>query len=166
MLTKLNEILEKLPSLLDSAVWDSLIVNRRKPHTYRIWTKLGDLRVCLHKFDVCDTNESFFHPHPWPAAFKILQGKYYMRIGHSLTQTSEPFEVAPFIMFQGSSYAITDPLTWHSVSPIETTFTVMVNDKPFENPHKEVRRTAGKDLEKMTDEEVKESLEYFRKLLK
>ena len=54
--------------------WDSLIINRRKPYTYRVFTMIGTLRVCLHRFDECSNTESFIHPHAWPAAFTVLRG--------------------------------------------------------------------------------------------
>ena len=70
-----------LPGMLNQpGLWDSLIINRRKPHTYRIFTQYADLRLCLHKFDMCDEGEAFSHPHPWPAAFMVLKGKYKMNI--------------------------------------------------------------------------------------
>ncbi len=48
-------------------VGDSLIVNRRKPITYRVFRYLNDgLRVSLHKFDPCARHEAYPHPHPWP----------------------------------------------------------------------------------------------------
>ena len=85
MLTILEESLNMLPDILrDRAAWDSLIVNRRKPYTYRVFTTLPTgLRLCLHKFDPCHTHEAFTHPHPWPGAFIILEGKYKMMSGYS-----------------------------------------------------------------------------------
>lgn len=166
MLEELNKTLLSLPTLLDEPeIWDSLIINRRKPHTYRIFTQVGDNRICLHKFDVCNREEAFKHPHPWPGAFKVLKGKYQMFVGHSIDLQAQPREVATFIVSAGSSYEIVSPHTWHSVIPLETTYTVMVNGPPFEYQHKEVRTTKGKDLEKMTKDELLESLEVFKALI-
>ena len=55
MLCKLYEAMDLLPQLISKReVWDSLIVNRRKPYTYRVFTTLPNgLRLCLHKFDPC-----------------------------------------------------------------------------------------------------------------
>ena len=85
MLDKLFESLIMLPDLLENRdAWDSLIVNRRKPYTYRVFTTLPNgLRLCLHKFDPCHTHEAFSHPHPWAGAFAVLQGKYKMTVGYS-----------------------------------------------------------------------------------
>ena len=48
MLARLYESLAVLPDiLLRREAWDSLIVNRRKPFTYRVFTTLpGGLRLC------------------------------------------------------------------------------------------------------------------------
>src|ERR1044072_4917851 len=107
MLDILNYTIDKLPELLQNEKrWDSLIINRRKPHTYRIFTNfeildydgtLNTYRVCLHKFDPCNTEEAFAHPHPWPGAFCILKGKYKMNIGYSLNRYCKPENVAEFI---------------------------------------------------------------------
>lgn len=170
MLAELDQLLRSsLPTLLkDRSKWDSLIVNRRKPHTYRVFTTLDNgNRVCLHKFNPCDTHEAFEHPHPWPGAFIILDGSYQMRIGASKDREDKtPYPVAEFIMRKWASYTIKEPLTWHAVVPLETTYTVMVNGKPFDQEvaHAEVRRTAGKDLDKMPENELMTHLDIFRLL--
>ena len=67
--------------MIRAAEWDSLIVNRRKPHTYRAFTFDGDLRICLHRFEPCEASEAFMHPHPWPGAFLVLDGQGGLRPG-------------------------------------------------------------------------------------
>lgn len=172
MLNKLYEALALLPSILTNReAWDSLIVNRRKPYTYRVFTTLPNgLRLCLHKFDPCHTHEAFAHPHPWPGAFVILQGKYKMNIGYSCggRQDSAPAEVTTLILNRHSAYEIINPLTWHSVIPLEPTYTVMVNDSPWDTEtvaHKDVRTTKGKDLDKMPEPELLEHLSIFQRLV-
>jgi hypothetical protein len=172
MLGKLHEALALLPSILaNREAWDSLIVNRRKPYTYRVFTTLPNgLRLCLHKFDPCHTHEAFAHPHPWPGAFVILQGKYKMNVGYSCggRQDSAPAEVTTLILNRHSSYEIINPLTWHSVIPLEPTYTVMVNDSPWDTEtvaHKDVRTTKGKDLDKMPEPELLEHLSIFQRLV-
>jgi len=54
--------------------WGSLVINRRKPHTYRVFRQFGEYRVCLHRFESCSEEEAFPHPHPWPGAFLLLKG--------------------------------------------------------------------------------------------
>lgn len=171
MITELFDALANLPELLDDrSAWDSLLVNRRKPYTYRVFTTLPNgLRLCLHKFDSCHTHEAFAHPHPWPGAFVILQGRYKMDIGYSCNgrEDSVPAEVVSLILNKHSSYEIVNPLTWHTVAPLEETYTVMVNDAPWdaETAHKDVRTTKGKDLDKMPEPELLEHLSVFKRLV-
>lgn len=169
MLDVLQKAVPTLPELLDKReLWDSLIVNRRKPYTYRVFTKLPDgNRLCLHKFDPCHDHEAFGHPHPWAGAFLVLEGKYRMTVGYSLDRESLPENVMTTIMTSGSMYEIVNPLTWHSVVPLETTYTIMVNGEPWKPDvaHQEVRTTRGKDLDKMPEDELLEHLKHFKELV-
>lgn len=172
MLDVLSHALHLLPGLMAvRELWSSLIVNRRKPWTYRAFTSFPhdgeNFRICLHRFATCDEMESFLHPHPWPGAFIILQGQYLMNLGQSADRISKPTDVARILLGPGSSYAITNPLTWHSVTPIEECFTVMVNGTPWDTQtvaHTEVRTTKGKDLDSMTSEDLDAHFEIFRRL--
>lgn len=137
-------------SLLDDK-WESLVINRRKSHTIRLWRMFGDERVCCHIFEPCLEEETFAHPHPWPGEFFILKGKYKQEIGLSTSINSPPTWHFSSIYEKGSSYVIDNKFTWHKVTPLETTYTIMKNGKPFENPHSEVRTTKGKDLESLND---------------
>lgn len=158
-----------LPAMLNTPErWDSLIVNRRKPHTYRVFTILeGGERLCLHKFDPCSTTEAFMHPHPWPGAFLLLEGMYEMWVGHSPDRTSKPVDVTKLRLHDWSAYEITDPLTWHSVTPLTECWTVMLNGPPWpaEVAHANVVTTKGKDLDKMLPEDLDAHLGKFRRLV-
>ena len=169
MLDKLANAMKQLPVLLENrSNWDSLIVNRRKPHTYRVFTYLPDgCRICLHKFNPCDTHEAFLHPHPWSGAFIVLSGRYLMEVAYSTTREAMPEHVMKLELTEGSKYEITSPLTWHSVTPLEVTYTVMVNEPSWDAnvAHKDVKTTKGKDLDKMPEEELKEHLDVFRNLV-
>lgn len=169
MLDKLNEALKTLPELLENIEnWDSLIINRRKPHTYRVFTQLpNNLRLCLHKFNECDQHEAFLHPHPWPGAFMVMSGRYKMEVGHSISRTDMPDMVMQVVLPKWSQYEITNPMTWHSVTPLTTTYTIMVNGEPWDGntAHRDVRTTKGKDLERMPTEELAEHLALFKHFL-
>ena len=166
MLCKLYEAMDLLPQLISKReVWDSLIVNRRKPYTYRVFTTLPNgLRLCLHKFDPCHTHEAFSHPHPWPGAFTILQGAYNMKVGYSVDRQQKPDSVVDLELSKFSCYEIINPLTWHSVIPLETTYTVMINDTPWDADyaHQDVRTTKGKDLDKMPEQDLLSHLMKFK----
>lgn len=166
MLIALGEAMSDLPELTkDASRWDSLVINRRKPHTYRIFTQLANgLRLSLHRFSPCDADEAFFHPHPWPGAFCVLQGRYRMEVGRSKDRTVSPDHAITVVLEPFSRYEIISPLTWHTVVPAVETYTVMVNGPPWpaEVAHINVRTTRGKDLGKMADSEVLDELLRFR----
>jgi hypothetical protein len=151
--------------------WSSLIVNRRKPWTYRAFTNFefqGEkLRVCLHRFTTCEESESFLHPHPWPGAFELLNGYYAMNIGASPDRFSKPKATLKVVLGPRSKYAITSPLTWHSVTPLMECYTIMVNGAPWDPEtvaHTEIRTTKGKDLDSMSDEDLSKHFAAFQNL--
>ena len=145
--------------------WDSLVINKRKPYTYRAFKQYGDYRICLHKFDPCSDLEAFGHPHPWPGAFIILEGSYEQRIGYADSRNGIRHDIYREVLTAGSKYEIVNPLTFHSVIPLETTWTMMVNGPPFENPHEDVVTTKGKDLQKMTPKEFEQHMYQFANLI-
>lgn len=156
----------------DRGRWSSLIINRRKPWTFRAFTNFeheGEkFRICLHRFETCDPEESFLHPHPWPGAFRILKGFYDMNVGLSVDRYSPPSRVAKLHLGPDAVYAITNPLTWHSVTPLEECYTIMVNGKPWDPEtvaHTAIRTTKGKDLDTMATESLTHHFDMFRKLL-
>ncbi len=171
LLDKLSDVICDLPSLLyDNSIWDSIVVNLRKPHTFRVFTFLPDgTRVSLHRFEKCDTSEAFFHTHPWPGAFKILEGSYEMKLGYSCHGREDcfPEDVTTIRLNAGSSYEIVDPCTWHSIAPLEKTFTVMINEDPWSDTVRHVNcpTTVGKGLSKLTDYQLENHLSEFRWLV-
>lgn len=151
----------------DGKDWDSLLINRRKPYTYRMFTSLPVGRLCLHKFDPCGDNEAFYHPHPWPGAFVILKGAYKMTVGLSPDRTSKPETVMESILHAGSFYQIDNPMTWHKIQPLTTTYTMMLNGMPWDADyaHTEVRTTKGKDLGALDDTTKLKHLRHFRDMV-
>lgn len=151
MLDILKNIIESklVYGLSDPKNWDTLVINRRKPHTYRMWTYIDGYRVCLHRFNPCEADEVFAHPHPWPGAFLMLKGEYIHDIGVSRYHNDKPEWLYREIIHPGTMYEITHPRTWHKVQPTKETWTIMVNGEPFKHQHDDVKRTKGKDLEKM-----------------
>jgi len=96
----------------------------------------------------------------------VLRGRYIHSVGVSPDLVSQPElvyqqEVGPY-----SPYSITDPKIWHSVQPLQTTYTIMVNGAPFENPHVSVRTTKGKDLKTMSNKEKGMLLSEFDCLIR
>lgn len=144
--------------------WDSLVINKRKPETHRLFRIEGDYRICLHKFYPCNSDEAFSHPHPWPATFHILHGGYNMELGFSSDLESEPLFYETIKFVKGSSYSMMSNRSWHKISPINNraTYTIMINGPEFTEQHKAVRRTKGKDLSRLTGREKADLLSIFK----
>jgi len=159
-----------LPEILEVAArpeeWGSLVINKRRPHTYRAFRQFGEDRVCLHRFEPCAEEDAFAHPHPWPAAFLVLDGEYKQLIGYSKTLEEKPKLTLDMIARPNFIYSITDRHIWHAVVPLRTTYTVMLNGPPWENAHKAAPTTKGKDLDKMSEEEMIEHMNSCRYFIK
>ena len=169
---KLQDSLPILKNWLDDAVdrnqlqnWKSLVINRRKPHTYRAFTMFGEDRICLHRFEECSEAEAFMHPHPWPGAFLVVSGPYRHWVGRSSNLEDQPNEVMDSVMCKGSIYQIVDPQVWHMVQPLETSYTIMLNGPVWDVQHKETRTTKGKNLDSMSEDDLITHLKIFQEFL-
>lgn len=140
-------------------IWDTLVINKRKPHTKRLFTRVKDTRVCLHIFSPCGEDEAFGHPHAWPMSCHILRGGYYMKLGINNDLCGQIY------LPQGSSYKMENPELWHKVWGHEETWTVMFNGLPYDNPRDEVVTTKGKDLDTLDENEKVDLLNKFASLL-
>lgn len=165
MIQLLEKLLLKIKHDIITEEWDSLIVNRRKPHTYRVFRQFGEHRVCLHRFDPCGPDDCLAHPHPWPGAFLMLKGEYVHKIGYSDSLGTDPTFVFTEIVRPYSMYEIIHPQTWHSVQPLQTTYTIMINGSPWDAQHAATRTTKGKDLDRMSQEDLATHLKTFANLL-
>ena len=168
MIERLTEILPEVhKSLSDKEEWDSLVINRRKPWTYRIFRQFGDYRVCLHTFLECGADEAFLHPHPWPGAFLILKGSYVQTIGFSQTKDKDsmPNLIYREVLSANSMYEILDQKIWHSVQPLSMCYTVMINGQPWDEPHQAIRTTKGKDLQKLSPNDFSIQKKIFLELI-
>lgn len=96
----------------------------------------------------------------------MLDGAYVHRVGCSDSLESEPRFLFTEIVAPHSMYEITDPQTWHSVQPLATTYTVMVNGAPWEEQHAETKVTKGVDVSYMTAAEVAVHMSVFSRLLR
>jgi hypothetical protein len=88
------------------------------------------ITVNLHMFTPTD-GELVWHPHPWPAAFMITDGSYELQLGLS-EDGSSPDSIGPVIMSAGSYYQMISPDEWHSVRPLERTFTIAVQGPVYD----------------------------------
>ena len=88
----------------DPGKWESIVINKRKPHTYRAFIQHGDSRICLHRFEPCDSEDSFAHPHPWPSAMLILFGTYDMAVSRTQDlRSGDPSPVIDLTLSAGST---------------------------------------------------------------
>ena len=149
----------------DYSMWDSMVIDRRKPHTYRAFTQIDNYRVCLHRFMPCSEEEAFAHPHPWPAVFMVLEGEYRHIVGVADDFDADPVLMDDRVMTAGDYCSITNPLIFHSVQPLTQTFTIMVNGPEWEQQHSQTRRTKGKDLKSFTGDQLRNHLWEIEDLL-
>ncbi len=82
-------------------------------------------------------------------------------------QDKNPATVAHTIMTKGSCYEIVDPLVWHAVVPMKTTWTIMLNQPAWalDVAHESILTTAGKDLDKMPEDDLVDHLYNFKELV-
>ena len=176
MIDELQALLPEVHSCIRDSLekwedqWDSLVINKRKPHTHRVHRMFGNRRVCLHRFSPCEDEDVFSHPHGWPAAFLVLKGEYIHTLGCSNTLSGDDAHAEPRFIYREvvrpySMYEIVNPFTWHRVQPTETTYTIMMNGAEFEHKHEQTRTTKGKDLDKMEVHYLMNHLTMFDVLL-
>lgn len=132
MLAVLNEVESLLPELLrDPKNWNSVFVDYHRPFVERLWMQHGEYRIMLHRIYPCTGVDALFHPHPWPAAMRILHGSYEMKVGWS-KDFLPPERTMTLNLAPRSSYEMTDPDLWHYVAPSNSaTITLMVTGKPW-----------------------------------
>lgn len=161
MLDKLYYIQSHLGELLESPeAWSTLDINYEKPHVQRVWRQVGDLRVSLHKIFPCEYYECFFHPHPWPSALKIEDGRYEMSIGYGEGLTPR-CDITKLILPAGSYYEMTDYNAWHSVRPLDTpVMSLMVTGKPW---GRTMPKSDKIQLSCLTDETKVDIMSFFQR---
>lgn len=132
MLNVLYQIESELHHHLENMEnWKSIYVDYHKPYVKRLWKQHGDYRIYLHQIFSCEKIESLLHPHPWPSAMKVIEGKYEMGVGYSHMQTCEVI-ASTLILPEGSYYEMCDINSWHYVRPLnESSFSLMVTGIPW-----------------------------------
>lgn len=161
----LNEKIQDLPTLLEQSDWSSIVVDKKEPHTYRVFKIIDGIRICLHRFEPCSLDQAFPHAHRWPGAFRVLQGQYLMKLGIAPDQESDPEFITTMILNQGSSYTMDNPLLWHVVQPLIECFSVAINGTNYQERHVKAPTTDNKGLREMTSEELNNHLKQFQRLL-
>ena len=167
MLIPLKTAVEQaLKRINDPTQWESLVINKRKPVTFRAFTMYNDQRICLHRFEACTESEAFIHPHQWPCRVLVLQGNYHMLVGSSKTiDDVHPQFVMDMHLTKGSSYTMERENTWHAVHPKSLCYSLMVNGPRYEDPNAAAPSTSGKGLVAMDSLELTAHLTNFKTLL-
>ncbi len=153
--------------LANRSAWKSVFIDYEKPHVERIWasfhiagTPLDQKhRIYLHKIHPCKTEETFFHPHPWPSAMLICEGSYETGVGFGDPNGEAPHKMGPFYLRQWTAYQMIDPREWHYVRPLQPCMTIMVTGEPFANPIKN-QKEKPKHRE-LTRQEFNPIFDYF-----
>ena len=155
-----------LDSIEQPELWQTLVIDRRKPITHRAWIMHGDTRICLHGFEPCQREEAFLHPHPWPSAMLVLDGSYDMHVGYAAAPESrQPDDVISLQLAAGSTYDMSVPGAWHKIVPRTRCYSLMINGPRWDTGPRFAPTTQGKDLGRMTSSQLNEHLVVFERLL-
>lgn len=148
-----------LELLNDTSIWKSLFINYHHPYVERVWCQLGNYRIYLHFIHTCTTEESLFHPHPWPSAIHVIEGEYEMGMGFG--PGIEKPEVFSTILSQGNMYYDMSHIDgWHYVRPTKSVCSsVMLVGQPWE---RELPDEKVGTLESLSDDRVYVILNYFK----
>lgn len=148
--------LSMVKDLLESEPWDSLLINRKHPFTYRLFFKFPIAgRVCLHKMLPGDTIP---HPHKYNVRVALLSGSYVHKLYYQ-----EGIEEQ--VLNSGDQYEINDPNQFHSVHVESVSYSVMFNDRLFSQPNPACLSTSNKGLDRLTVEEYKSLKKEFLEIL-
>lgn len=133
MLDLLSIAVSELPALLaDAAGWRGMRIDYHHPFVDRAWRPWRDCRLSIHRIYSCAPGEALLHPHPWPSAIAILDGRYEMAVAYG-TGIARPPIACRVIATAGSRYEMTDRDSWHSVQPLDApSLSVMLSGPPWE----------------------------------
>jgi hypothetical protein len=155
------EELRQIKEWLYTEEWDSLLINKRDPITYRLSIQ-RDKRYCLHYMK---SGISKPHPHKYNVRVKILAGRYKHHLfyddGVNLNKISHEN------LHQGSSYEIRYPNVYHQieVEPLAASYSVMINDYDFSVPNRGCISTQNNQLGPIPEKEKLELIEEFKRIL-
>jgi hypothetical protein len=131
MLKDLKIAIDNLPELIkDPDKWGSQFIDYDNPYVHRMYLEVDGVTLNLHRFSPTE-GEIVWHPHPWPAAFIISKGAYELQLGLS-HDGKPPNPTGPMVMTEGSFYQMTLAEEWHSVRPLEDTYTFAVQGPEYD----------------------------------
>lgn len=127
----------RLIELLMDNRWNGMEIRHERPYIDRIWTTLDQgYRICFHKMHTIGPNTPYYHPHPWEFQTFIIKGQYYTNVGTNITTDDRKKLIQPPVSLRlkltaGSWYHMDNPLTWHTVEPIDEYVYSVILTKPF-----------------------------------
>ncbi len=131
MLELLDIALAELPRLVDEPGWRGMRIDYHRPFVDRAWRPWRDCRLSIHRIHPCAPDEALLHPHPWPSAIAILDGRYEMAIGYGAGSSGPPI-AARVVLTAGARYEMLDPDGWHSVRPLDApSLSIMLSGRPW-----------------------------------
>jgi hypothetical protein len=159
MLDVLYAVERELPALLEhDGGWQGLFIDYHPPAVERLWRPWGAYRVSLHRIFPCPEGMALFHPHPWPSAMRVLDGRYEMAVGFGPGLTPPPV-AARLLMGGDFAYEMTHPDAWHYVRPLDApTFSLMVTGPPWSRP----APRSDRPLSPLTPKQTADLLAFFR----
>ena len=151
MLDRLHAALRQLPALLDDrGGWQSLDIDYHPPRVERLFRPFADGRLYLHRISPCEPEQALFHPHPWPCAIRVLEGRYEMGFGAG-PGLEAPAIAGRLVAAGPLDYEMTDPDAWHYVRPLDgPALTIMVAGAPWDR----AAPRADRPLRPLTDDRV------------
>ena len=161
-----REELEIILKMLDEDQFDSILIDKRDPITYRLFKEFPDgKRICLHKIG---QGKTAIHAHKYNVRVLILQGEYTHNIGY-WNGTDSDFSINHVYTSQcgaGHSYEIDDPNTLHGlVARGKPVYSIMINDYNFGSPNPKCISTKGNDLGPIPTSQKQELVNYFKDLI-
>jgi hypothetical protein len=135
MLAELKGLMATVPQLIADpfTAWKTLDILYEDPHVERVWLQLGPKRLNLHRIHPCE--RGFYHPHPWPSAICILEGRQRMTLGYGPPSGKPPDPAAMLDLYAPSEYEMLDPQGWHAVMPVGgPSLSLMLTGRPWTMP--------------------------------
>lgn len=122
-----------LPNLLkQNTVWHAVDVDYHPPRVERVWRQFGDYRIYLHVIHEASIDEVLYHPHPWPAAIRVIESNYTMAVGYGDPHKTPPKHAVTIALAENSAYEMINPKGWHFVCPQKgPVMTLMIAGKPW-----------------------------------
>lgn len=133
MLNLLATALTELPALLETPEgWTGMRIDYHPPFVDRAWRPWGENRLSIHRIYPCEPGAALLHPHPWPSAIRVLDGRYEMAMGYGPGLVAPPI-AARMIAAPGTEYAMIHRDAWHDVRPLDgPTLSIMLSGPPWE----------------------------------